>query len=142
MPILALIIMCIPIIVMIAAIISYTSALGKVKDAKMRQNREEYTHNQYSNNRNQGNYQSNNNYQNQNNYQKQHSSQQSNSQYQERPQYQQKVVAKCPVCGAEVEEGVRFCEQCGTKMEQRCPQCGAKVIPGHKFCEECGCAIR
>ena len=45
---------------------------------------------------------------------------------------------KCPKCQFENREGVRFCEQCGAKMELECPNCGAKIPLGSKFCGECG----
>lgn len=45
---------------------------------------------------------------------------------------------KCPKCLAENREGVKFCEECGSKMEMICPSCGAKIPPGKKFCGECG----
>jgi len=45
---------------------------------------------------------------------------------------------KCPKCQFENREGVRFCEQCGAKMESECPNCGATIPLGSKFCGECG----
>jgi uncharacterized membrane protein YvbJ len=45
---------------------------------------------------------------------------------------------KCPKCQFENREEVRFCEQCGAKMELECPNCGAKIPMGSKFCGECG----
>jgi len=45
---------------------------------------------------------------------------------------------KCPDCQFENREGVKFCEECGAKMEMQCPRCGCKVLPGRKFCGECG----
>ena len=45
---------------------------------------------------------------------------------------------KCPKCQFENREGVRFCEQCGAKMESECPNCRAKIPLGSKFCGECG----
>jgi class 3 adenylate cyclase/tetratricopeptide (TPR) repeat protein len=45
---------------------------------------------------------------------------------------------KCPKCLAENREGIKFCEECGSKMEMICPSCGAKIPPGKKFCGECG----
>lgn len=46
----------------------------------------------------------------------------------------------CPQCGAEVPQGLKFCGQCGTKLETEniCPECGKKNPPGMKFCGECG----
>ena len=45
---------------------------------------------------------------------------------------------KCPKCQSENREGMKFCEQCGAKMELECPNCKAKVPPDKKFCGECG----
>ena len=47
----------------------------------------------------------------------------------------------CPKCRLENREGVKFCEECGAKMELVCPGCGAKIPWGTKFCGECGCQI-
>ena len=55
----------------------------------------------------------------------------------------------CPKCHAEVSPGIKFCEECGTKIETNhtsnqettCPKCYVKVPPGLKFCEECGTKI-
>ena len=48
---------------------------------------------------------------------------------------------KCPRCQFDNRKGVKFCEECGIKMELRCPSCGAGVTPGRKFCGECGINI-
>jgi class 3 adenylate cyclase/tetratricopeptide (TPR) repeat protein len=45
---------------------------------------------------------------------------------------------KCPKCQFENREGIKFCEECGAKMELKCPKCGAEIPPGRKFCGECG----
>jgi class 3 adenylate cyclase len=45
---------------------------------------------------------------------------------------------KCPKCQSENREGVKFCEECGAKMEMLCPGCGAVIPPAKKFCGECG----
>ena len=44
----------------------------------------------------------------------------------------------CPKCGAEVAEGAKFCNECGQKMLLSCPKCGTGVKSGVKFCPECG----
>lgn len=61
-----------------------------------------------------------------------------------------KGVEKCPSCGADVAQGVLFCNNCGAKMPPasvrstvkvqsgRCPTCGAAVAPGNMFCNSCG----
>ena len=45
---------------------------------------------------------------------------------------------KCPKCHFENREGVKFCEECGAKMELECPECGAEILLGRKFCGKCG----
>jgi len=45
---------------------------------------------------------------------------------------------KCPKCKFENREGIKFCEECGAKVELKCPKCGAEIPPGRKFCGECG----
>jgi class 3 adenylate cyclase/tetratricopeptide (TPR) repeat protein len=47
----------------------------------------------------------------------------------------------CPQCQAENDAGVRFCEDCGARLEAACPSCGASVTPGKKFCRACGAAL-
>lgn len=44
----------------------------------------------------------------------------------------------CPKCQFENRDGVKFCEECGAKMELICPGCGSKITTGKKFCGECG----
>ena len=52
---------------------------------------------------------------------------------------------KCTNCGRNNRAGVRFCEECGEKLQTLpggktifCPNCGAKTRPGALFCENCG----
>ena len=45
---------------------------------------------------------------------------------------------KCPKCEFENRDGIKFCEECGAKVELNCPKCGAEIPPGRKFCGECG----
>lgn len=47
---------------------------------------------------------------------------------------------KCPKCGIEVEDGMKFCGECGAKLPQSktCPKCGAIAAATAKFCGECG----
>jgi class 3 adenylate cyclase len=45
---------------------------------------------------------------------------------------------KCRECQCDNREGVKFCEECGEKMEAGCPKCGSTVPVGKKFCGECG----
>ena len=58
--------------------------------------------------------------------------------------------AVCPGCGAAVAEGVKFCNQCGTRVEvsvpaaeakKFCSSCGAEAVSGVKFCSQCGAKI-
>jgi hypothetical protein len=52
-------------------------------------------------------------------------------------------VRTCPSCNNQVEPGHKFCETCGTKMEDRptCKKCGAQFIAPVKFCELCGTPV-
>lgn len=54
----------------------------------------------------------------------------------------------CPSCGMTLGEGVKFCQGCGTKIEEIvenkervCSGCGATVPAGVKFCQGCGTKI-
>ncbi len=60
-----------------------------------------------------------------------------------------KGVEKCPNCGADVQNGSQFCNNCGTRMPpasmktapragHTCPTCGAAVAEGTLFCNNCG----
>ncbi len=42
---------------------------------------------------------------------------------------------------ADNRDGVKFCEECGAKVERECPGCKAKIPIGKKFCGECGCNL-
>ncbi len=47
----------------------------------------------------------------------------------------------CPTCGKPNGVGVKFCSECGGKMEIAqvpCVKCGANLREGAKFCSECG----
>jgi len=48
---------------------------------------------------------------------------------------------KCPKCQFDNREGIKFCEECGAKVELKCPKCGAEIPRGRKFCGECGAAL-
>jgi membrane protease subunit (stomatin/prohibitin family) len=51
--------------------------------------------------------------------------------------------ATCPSCGAPLAKKVKFCPDCGAKIEAEahCTECGAKLAPGAKFCAECGTKV-
>src|SRR2546429_2776607 len=45
---------------------------------------------------------------------------------------------RCPQCAHENPQGVKFCGECGARLEARCPAGGAANPPANKFCGECG----
>lgn len=49
-------------------------------------------------------------------------------------------LLKCPNCGALVQQGNKFCGECGHPVGGKavCPKCGNENEPGTKFCGECG----
>lgn len=61
---------------------------------------------------------------------------------------------KCQNCGSEIEQGNKFCTNCGSPVaaeptEQKivndpnaCTSCGHVNQPGHKFCENCGAKLQ
>ena len=48
---------------------------------------------------------------------------------------------RCPSCGYDNPEGLKFCGECGTPLTARCPACGFANPPWFKFCGECGAPI-
>lgn len=59
---------------------------------------------------------------------------------------------KCPNCGAELLDGMRFCRSCGKPVPQPeepsgaaedkyCPGCGEKLAADALFCEKCGTKV-
>ena len=48
---------------------------------------------------------------------------------------------RCSKYGSENPVGKKFCEDCGTPLENRSPKCGAETTPGKRFCGECGAAV-
>jgi ribosomal protein L40E len=51
----------------------------------------------------------------------------------------------CPQCNTVNPDGVKFCNECGTKLgalaKLFCPSCGAENAPGTKFCGSCGARL-
>lgn len=48
--------------------------------------------------------------------------------------------ARCPGCGAGLDDGTKFCEGCGKRVvkERVCLRCGETSGPSAKFCKGCG----
>src|SRR5215510_3534667 len=44
---------------------------------------------------------------------------------------------RCPSCGFENPDGMKFCGQCASPLGRRCPQCGFDNPPGFAFCGQC-----
>jgi predicted ATPase/class 3 adenylate cyclase len=49
---------------------------------------------------------------------------------------------KCPKCQFPNPEGMKFCGECGAKLEKICPECNFSNPPNFKFCGECGFDLR
>ena len=45
---------------------------------------------------------------------------------------------KCPKCQVDNADGIKFCGQCGAKLERICPQCTFPNPSDFKFCGQCG----
>jgi class 3 adenylate cyclase len=45
---------------------------------------------------------------------------------------------QCPKCQFENPQGIKFCGECGAKLERLCPSCNSYSPPNFKFCGECG----
>jgi class 3 adenylate cyclase/predicted ATPase len=48
---------------------------------------------------------------------------------------------RCPSCGFDNPEEMKFCGECGILLQQRCPQCGFENPPRFKFCGACGSSL-
>ncbi len=51
------------------------------------------------------------------------------------------VIINCTGCGIQLDEGIKFCQECGTKVwikPTKCPKCLKSVFEDDKFCQECG----
>ena len=44
---------------------------------------------------------------------------------------------RCPRCGFENPEGMKFCGQCAGPLGRRCPHCSFANPPGFAFCGQC-----
>lgn len=44
----------------------------------------------------------------------------------------------CPKCGASIDQGAAFCNNCGAQARARCPECGETSPAGSRFCGACG----
>jgi len=51
---------------------------------------------------------------------------------------QEDKKAKCKKCGSTVQEGLKYCPECGSKLGEFCKKCGAKLSKRSKYCPECG----
>src|SRR4029453_10897178 len=47
------------------------------------------------------------------------------------------IPMRCPSCGFENPEGMKFCGQCASPLGRRCPQCGFDNPSGFAFCGQC-----
>ena len=47
----------------------------------------------------------------------------------------------CPRCQHDNPAGVKFCGECGARLESVCAACGAANPPGNKFCGQCGAPL-
>jgi membrane protease subunit (stomatin/prohibitin family) len=63
--------------------------------------------------------------------------------YQPPPQPQPAVTfITCPSCGAQNQQGAKFCQNCGQSLTPRnCPSCNQQVPPASKFCPNCGAKL-
>jgi predicted ATPase/class 3 adenylate cyclase len=48
---------------------------------------------------------------------------------------------KCSRCQHENPSGVKFCGECGARLESMCAACGAANPPENKFCGQCGASL-
>jgi membrane protease subunit (stomatin/prohibitin family) len=46
--------------------------------------------------------------------------------------------ANCIKCNSEITPGAKFCPECGASQDLACSKCGTKLTPGAKFCPDCG----
>jgi len=48
---------------------------------------------------------------------------------------------RCPHCQHDSPVGVKFCGECGARLETACSSCGVLNPPGNKFCGQCGASL-
>jgi class 3 adenylate cyclase/tetratricopeptide (TPR) repeat protein len=48
------------------------------------------------------------------------------------------INMKCPKCRYKNPEDIKFCGECGAKLDRLCPSCNSPNPPQFKFCGECG----
>ncbi len=53
-------------------------------------------------------------------------------------------MVTCDKCNSKLEEGSKFCPNCGNKIFETvfCPNCGEKSSSGFDFCEKCGASMK
>ena len=47
----------------------------------------------------------------------------------------------CSKCGANISDGMKFCNECGTPVKNVCPNCTFENPSQSKFCGECGSSL-
>src|ERR1700694_5263605 len=47
------------------------------------------------------------------------------------------IMMRCPSCGFENPDGVKFCNECAAPFPRRCASCGFANPVAAKFCGEC-----
>jgi len=48
---------------------------------------------------------------------------------------------RCGRCQYDNRDGVRFCEECGSRLVLNCASCGAEILPDKRFCGACGTPV-
>src|SRR5262245_16974837 len=48
---------------------------------------------------------------------------------------------RCPHCQHENLADMKFCGECGARLESLCPSCSASNPPENKFCGQCGASL-
>jgi class 3 adenylate cyclase/tetratricopeptide (TPR) repeat protein len=55
---------------------------------------------------------------------------------------QEDTLMRCPLCGFENPEGMKFCGECAAPLRSRCPACGFDNPPRFKFCGDCATPLQ